>query len=583
MASPNRPGGAWQRLRRVPGQTPLRLKLIAVVLALVTVALTVISIAGILVLRGYLLHQADQDLGGLVGLQSRAQSERAVGQYLLTGQVLSADGPYSIQWVPAGSHRIFQVACEVRGFRYGAPAQLVPGPSVRAGDSWLSTTSLPSQPLTVSAVSGSGRWRVASFSASIPSPTAPGEVIKGIIIVGIDVTSAYHTVNELTVIDLLISGALLIVLAIVGVAVIRTSMRPLTDIERTADAIAAGDLGRRVPERDPRTEVGRLGRSLNIMLTQIEAAFRARTASEEASRRSEEAARQSALTASRSEHRMRQFVADASHELRTPLTAIRGYAEYYRQRGGVQNGPATGAGKADAITPAAAADSTLSRSDLDRIIQRVEQEATRMGVLVDDMLLLARLDQERRVDFTTVDLLAIAADALHDARVIAPERTINLTVDTPDAPLVVGDEVGLRQVVGNLMSNAMTHTPDGSPIDITIRAGTLAGGHRIPAATQPVHGSASPDWSATEPSVILEVSDKGPGLTIEQKEHVFERFYRTDRARSRTAGGTGLGLAIVAALVSAHSGKVWVDSEPGNGATFGFTLPLAPEARQLSS
>jgi signal transduction histidine kinase len=597
MASPNRSGGTWQRLRRVPGQTPLRLKLIAVVLALVTVALTVISIAGIFVLRGYLLHQADLEVGGLVGLQNRAQSERAVGQYLLTGQALSADGPYSIQWVPTGSHQTFQVASEVRGFRYGAPAELVPGPSVHPSDSWLSTTSLPSRPLTVSAVSGGGRWRVASFSTSIPSPTAPGEVIKGIIIVGIDVTSAYHTINELTVIDLLISCALLIVLAIVGVAVIRTSMRPLTDIERTADAIAAGDLGRRVPESDPRTEVGRLGRSLNIMLAQIEAAFRARTASEEASRRSEEAARQSALTASRSEHRMRQFVADASHELRTPLTAIRGYAEYYRQRGGVQNGSATGAGKADAhnaaavaagATPATAAadadDSPLSHSDLDRIIQRVEQEATRMGVLVDDMLLLARLDQERPLDFRTVDLLAIAADALHDARVIAPERTINLTVDTPDAPLVVGDEVGLRQVVGNLMSNAMTHTPDGTPIDITIRAGTLASGHGIPAtgASQPGPDSASPDWSATEPSVILEVSDKGPGLTTEQKEHVFERFYRTDRARSRTAGGTGLGLAIVAALVSVHSGKVWVDSEPGSGATFGFALPMAPEARHLS-
>ena len=148
-------------------------------------------------------------------------------------------------------------------------------------------------------------------------------------------TTQYRTLNELTIIDLIVSGALLVVLAIFGIAVIRSSMRPLTDIERTAEAIAAGDLGRRVPERDPRTEVGKLGRSLNAMLAQIEAAFHARTASEEAARRSEEAARRSALAASRSEDRLRQFVADASHELRTPLTAIRGYAEYYRQRGGV--------------------------------------------------------------------------------------------------------------------------------------------------------------------------------------------------------------------------------------------------------
>jgi two-component system OmpR family sensor kinase len=308
-----------------------------------------------------------------------------------------------------------------------------------------------------------------------------------------------------------------------------------------------------VPERDPRTEVGKLGRSLNTMLAQIEAAFLARTASEEAARRSEDAARRSAYAASRSEERVRQFVADASHELRTPLTAIRGFAEYYRQRGGV----------ADA--------STLSRADLDKLIERVEAEARRMGVLVDDMLLLARLDQQRQPEFRTVDLLAIAADAMHDARVIAPDRAINLTVGTSDAPLVTGDEVGLRQVVANLMSNAMTHTPEGTPIDITIRTGAMSDGHGSAAVCVPA--------AAPEPAVILEVADQGPGLSEEQKEHVFERFYRTDRARTRTAGGTGLGLAIVAALISAHDGRVWVDSQPGKGATFGFALPLAPEAR----
>ncbi len=363
-------------------------------------------------------------------------------------------------------------------------------------------------------------------------------------------------------------------------------MRPLHDIERTADAIAAGDLGRRVPERDPRTEVGKLGRSLNVMLAHIEAAFRARTASEEAARRSEEAARRSAQDASRSEDRMRQFVADASHELRTPLTAIRGFAEYYRQRGGVGEAsddeqatpaaaiarePAAQGGEAgpETVVPAGLPAGPMTIAELDRLIERVESQAVRMGVLVDDMLQLARLDQQRALDFRTVDLLAIAADALHDARVIAPKRAINLTVGTPDAPLVTGDEVGLRQVVGNLMSNAMTHTPDGTPIEITIRSGTLGNGH----------GPSMPARQPAEPAVILEVTDHGAGLTEDQREHVFERFYRTDRARSRTAGGTGLGLAIVSAMVSAHHGKVWVDSEPGKGATFGFALPLAPEAR----
>ena len=321
------------------------------------------------------------------------------------------------------------------------------------------------------------------------------------------------------------------------------------------------------------------------MLAHIEESFRARTASEEAARQSEEAARFSALNASRSEERMRQFVADASHELRTPLTAIRGYAEFYRQRGGAggmaglrrrslsRSGAAAagaagargGTGGTTTSTAASAENSGLSQADLDHLIQRVEQEAKRMGVLVDDLLLLARLDQQRPLEFRTVDMLAIAADAMHDARVIAPDRHINLTVGSPDAALVLGDEVGLRQVVGNLMSNAITHTPSGTPIDITLRVDQLSNG-RAPG-------------EPGEPAVVLEVTDQGQGLSEEQKERVFERFYRTDRSRSRAAGGTGLGLAIVASMVNAHKGKVWVDSSPGAGATFGFALPLAPEAR----
>ncbi len=274
------------------------------------------------------------------------------------------------------------------------------------------------------------------------------------------------------------------------------------------------------------------------------------------------------MAASRSEERMRRFIADASHELRTPLTAIRGYAEYYRQRGGT-SAPhgSNGSSVALAERPEAHDPAAIAPFDLDRMIERVEQEATRMGVLVDDLLLLARLDQQRSLDFRTVDLLAIAIDGLHDARVIAPNRTINLTVASPEAALVLGDEVGLRQVVGNLLNNAIAHTPDGTPIDITIRVADS-----VPAPVPPL-------GDADEPVVILEVADHGPGLTAEQREHVFERFYRTDRSRTRKAGGTGLGLAIVNSMISAHGGRVWVDTTAGGGATFSFGLPLAPEAR----
>jgi two-component system OmpR family sensor kinase len=215
--------------------------------------------------------------------------------------------------------------------------------------------------------------------------------------------------------------------------------------------------------------------------------------------------------------------------------------------------------------------------DLDRIMRRVEQESSRMGVLVEDMLLLARLDQQRPLESRPVDLLTLAADAVHDARVMAPGRSIDLTVGAGAALIVLGDEVRLRQVIGNLMSNALTHTPDGTPVEVRIRSGTLDEGRaHAGEATLPPAGPGA-ETSTSPPAVILEVADRGPGLTPEQAERVFERFYRADQARARQAGGTGLGLAIVAALVVAHGGRVSVEPTPGSGATFRIALPLAPE------
>ena len=361
-----------------------------------------------------------------------------------------------------------------------------------------------------------------------------------------DLGDINSTIAWLAEIDLLVSVIIVLALAIVGVAIVRASLRPLRDIERTAQAIAAGDLSRRVPDQDPVTEVGRLGRSLNTMLSQIESSFYAQAQSEAAARRSEE--------------RMRQFVADASHELRTPLTAMRGYAEYYRQRGGHDEAETgRGRGRCSNGQPSneLGSNGQLTRADMDRIMQRVEQESARMGVLVEDMLLLARLDQQRPIEHRPVDLLTLAADAVQDARIIAPDREITLDVGSGAAFLILGDEVRLRQVIGNLMNNALTHTPEGTPVAVRVLAGPR----------QPV------------PSVVLEVADQGPGLRQDQAEHVFERFYRADQARTRTAGGTGLGLAIVAALVAAHDGTVSLKTAPGQGATFRITLPLAPEAQ----
>jgi two-component system, OmpR family, sensor kinase len=631
MSSAGGMGRAWQRLRALPGRTSLRVKLVSAILVLVTVALVVISFAGISFLSSYLLRQADDQLAAQTGFPL----QRTLQTYLQNPSPQYLRGE-AVVWVPdGGKEQQIVIPVLVTGIGLPGNQQVVPGPDLPAN-----VSSLPSDAqhaITVGATSGGGRWRIVGLPATQNNPN--GTVTHGTVVVGTDVTSVYSTTGELTDIDLIVSLAIIVVLAVVGVAVIRASLRPLTEIERTAEGIAAGDLTRRVPDRDPRTEVGRLGRSLNSMLAQIETAFDARAASELAARRSEE--------------RMRQFVADASHELRTPLTAIRGFAEYYRQRGGVEeisgapsrpalgNGADTAAHHADTAAqeadaaahqartgaheaatassdmpttsddspttshdrpttahdgPASPRDADVSpgpapegagqadggqlaRADLDRIMQRVEQESSRMGVLVEDMLLLARLDQQRPLEQRTVDMLTLAADAVHDARVVAPDRNIGLTVGAGAALLVVGDEVRLRQVIGNLMSNALNHTPDGTPIEVRVRSGSLDEWRRAAAGAGQTAFAASSRDVQPLPAVILEVADQGPGLTPYQAEHVFERFYRADQARTRKAGGTGLGLAIVAALVAAHGGTVWAESPPGGGATFRIAIPLAPEAR----
>jgi two-component system, OmpR family, sensor kinase len=554
----------WGAVRRLSGRTPLRVKLISSVIAFVAVALMVISVVGISVLKGYMLAQSDSQLQG-----------NARGVLMHHGGFHGGGGSVAVDFIPSGPSPQQIINAPTVGF--GPSTHAVPGPQMPTGTSWY-TAHETQGPVgdkfgfaTVAAQSGGDRWRVMLIPATLNG--APGTLA-----VGVDVTYVYSAIGALALIDVAVSLAIVVLLAIAGIALVRASLRPLTDIEHTAGAIAAGDLTRRVPDRDPRTEVGRLGRSLNAMLAQIESAFAAQAKSEAAARRSED--------------KMRQFVADASHELRTPLTAIRGFAEYYRQRG--MPGPVPDATAfAPWNTEVAPGAGPLARADLDRIMRRVEQESARMGVLVEDMLLLARLDQQRPLERKTVDLITLAADAVHDARVVAPDRSINLTVDSGPAMLVVGDEVRLRQVIGNLMSNALTHTPDGTAIDVRLRSGSLVEGPgtAVNGSTGPasanghpglplVNGSyhAAGNGRSGPTSVVLEVTDHGPGLTPEQAEHVFERFYRADQARTRKSGGAGLGLAIVAALVAAHGGTVWVDSAPGRGATFRVALPLAPEA-----
>ena len=522
-------------IRRLSERTPLRVKLITAVLALVTIALGAISVASVYVLHSYLTTQSDTELKGAIS-------------NLNTDSLISNPPGYLY---PIRYQQNLFAGIQLPGKQLAWSSAAMPG----IGSPGQARQSLPALPtsagwagssqtlVTVPAQSGSDTWRVITetFTYQAVSSTGSTQQVTGTLIVGTDLGNVNATVRRIAYFDMIVGAVIVFVLALVGVAAVRANLRPLDEIEETAEAIADGHLDRRVPERDPRTEIGRLGRSLNSMLSQIETAFHAREESEAAAHRSEE--------------RMRRFVADAGHELRTPLTAIRGFAEYYRQRGGLV--PHWDR-KASAAQATAAG---LTPDDLDRIMQRVEKEAARMGLLVEDLLLLARLDQQRPLARQPIDLLSLAGDAVHDARLLAPARTIDLSVQPGAAFLVTGDEPRLRQVIGNLMSNALTHTPDGTPIEVSIGSGTL-----------------DPRLPDSSPAVTLDVTDHGPGMTTEQAQRVFERFYRTDQARTRATGGSGLGLAIVNGLVTAHGGVASVRTAPDKGATFRIALPLAPEA-----
>jgi two-component system, OmpR family, sensor kinase len=358
------------------------------------------------------------------------------------------------------------------------------------------------KPFTVSGDHG-GSWRVLFVQRT-------QNKIPVIVVVASSLDDTDATVAKFEYGFLGIGAAVVLLIGLAGWFAVRRGLKPLRRIEATATEIATGQtLSHRMPEGSQRTEVGRLAGSLNSMLAQIESAFAARAASED---------------------RMRRFVADASHELRTPLAGIRGFAELYRMG------------------------ALSDEADIKRTMARIESEALRMGGLVEDLLTLARLDEQRPLELAPMDLRTLAADALHDTTALDPTRPVALTgpggSTAPTAALVLGDEARLRQVVTNLVGNAVKHTPPGTPVRIGV--GTVEG------------------------QGVIEVADHGPGLTPDQAARVFERFYRVDSSRSRQdGGGAGLGLAIVSALTAAHHGQVDLLTNPGEGAVFRVRIPAA--------
>jgi len=497
--------------RRAWDHVPLRARLVAILLVALVTALTLTGWATQYVLRGYLVGQVDSSLRATAVSATLTGLDAAQGR-LRTGRSLPG-GVSVVFWTPGGTQPVVAqpptATDQPQAVRPAAGAAQAPAPGAPGA--------AVSAPRTISSVDGPTQWRAVDVSLTLPS--SDGTAGSLVAVVAAPLSEVDATVDRVRVLIVGLGGIVVLVCALLGWLAIKRSFQPLVEVEETAAAIAAGDLSRRIPERPASTEVGRLTGSLNGMLTQIETAFRAREASE---------------------GRTRRFAADASHELRTPLASIRGFAELYRQ-------------------------GAVPAEDVPRTMRRIEDEATRMGGLVEDLLMLARLDERRPAQAEPVDLAVLAGDAVHDVRGLDPERPVRLTGLQPGSgpvpAVVVGDEGGLRQVVTNLVANAVRHTPAGTPVEVAV-------------------GVETPPQSTPDPNhrgcAVLEVRDHGPGLPPEEAGKIFQRFYRVDSSRRRgTGGGSGLGLSIVSAVTTAHGGSVDVRTTPGGGATFRVALPLA--------
>ncbi|HET7901300.1 MAG TPA: HAMP domain-containing sensor histidine kinase, partial [Candidatus Nanopelagicales bacterium] len=452
----------------------LHTRLTVGVLVLTALGLLLAALATNLLLRTYLVAALDQQLQTAPRFnESGAQFPQAPSGSTTGRPALPS--PFVITRLDAQGQVLEQIV--------GTQAQGLAAPDV-AGLTLAQVQDTHGEAFDVTSADGSASYR----ALAVPSRDGTFSVV-----VAIPTTSAEDTARKVALASLAVGLFTLGLVGLVSRYVIRVGLRPLDQIEQTAERIAAGDLSERVPEMPEGTEIGRLSDSLNTMLGQIEEAFDERAASEE---------------------RLRRFVSDASHELRTPLTAIRGYAEL--SRSGVYTDD-------ESRTRAAA---------------RIEEEAARMGVLVDDMLLLARLDQQRPLERAPLDVAEVVEAAAEGLRAAAPDRDVAVTVDGPAE--IVGDAMRLRQVIDNLATNARVHTTPGTPISFSV--------------------TASQGWAT------IEVADAGPGMDPVEVERAFERFYRGDASRTRARGaGTGLGLSIAQAVVAAYRGEVSLGSSPEGG------------------
>ncbi|MDO8149333.1 HAMP domain-containing sensor histidine kinase [Isoptericola sp. b515] len=483
-------GRRWGWLAR----TPLRVRLVAITVLLLGAGLVLAGLTARTVVSNYLVDELDQQLTqsaqGVARLTTLNPGETT--QRIPSDYAVTLHSCNGLDGGPVGWTQTLD--------RFGEPQ--IPDESVET------VVARGIDPFTVDSTGGSdpSQWRV----VSIPCSPFRGAEVEGAAYVALPLSNVEETSEYLGKALLWIGLGIVVLGGALAFWLVRRSFRPLRRIESTAAAIADGDLSRRVPEDQPAsTEVGSLSHSLNAMLTQVEAAFAAQEASEQ---------------------RMRRFVSDASHELRTPLATVKGYGELYRM--GALDSP----------------------DKVEDTMGRIEDSARRMGSLVNDLLVLARLDERRPLRQESVDLVALARDTAQDLHALDPERVVTVTglgpgEAAPSSLRVTGDTDRLRQVLTNLVGNVARHTPVGSPAELAL--GT------------------TPDGDA-----VVEVRDHGPGVSKDQADKIFERFYRADSSRNRESGGSGLGLAIVAAILSAHGGRSSVHETPGGGLTVRVHLPL---------
>ncbi|MFE7504913.1 ATP-binding protein [Promicromonospora sp. NPDC057488] len=502
---------------------PLRARLVAIISLLLAAGLGIAAVATTTVVSTFLVQQVDDEL------HTAALDPIAILKSTST-QALPSD--YYVLIVGESGTQAELGNDAMR--RFGTPKlpTVTYQEAVDSGD----------EPFTAPGATGRGdagadtgteSWRVITLGATYDDTGERAVVYVALPLVGMD-----KTVSILTR-TLIMSGLGIVLLGgLTAWVLVEQSLRSLRSVEHTAAQIAAGDLTQRVPEAPAGTEMGSLSTSLNAMLTQIERAFAAQEASEV---------------------RMRQFVSDASHELRTPVATIRGYGELYRM---------------------GALDTT---DKVDDTMGRIEDAARRMGMLVNDLLVLARLDEGRPVAREDVDLAALARDSAQDLHALDPTREVTMVPladggTVPETLVVEGDTDRLRQVLTNLIGNVARHTPSGTPAEIALGVlpGTAGANGRPEPGKDGENGEHAPggDKPASDGVAVLEVRDHGQGLTEEQGRRIFERFYRADSSRTRESGGSGLGMAIVAAIVGTHGGHVEVAQTPGGGLTVRLTLPL---------